>query len=66
MPEPKPILSDAETKLLTAIVGLVPNVGRWIESLAGDEPEMATRRVRDVLPERSASQQAADELRRGA
>lgn len=63
MGKTKPILSDAEAGLLAALVGLVPSIGRWIECLAGDDPETATRRVREILPERSASQAVADELR---
>jgi hypothetical protein len=61
----RPILSDDEAGLLTALIGVVPAIGRLIERAMSGEPE-AVRRVRDILPERSASQATADELRRGA
>jgi hypothetical protein len=57
----KPILSDAEANLLTALVGAVPAIGRAIASALDGEPE-AVRRVRDILPERGASQAVAEEL----
>jgi hypothetical protein len=59
-----PILSDSEVALLAALVQSVPRIGQWIEGIfVGDE--RATRHVSDILPERSASQEAAEELRRG-
>lgn len=57
-----PIVSDAEAALLTAIVGAVPNIGRLIVGAISGKPE-AVRRVNEILPERSASQDVADSLR---
>jgi hypothetical protein len=63
----KEILSDGEVALLTALVGAVPAIGKWIGGLIdGDDVDpAATRRVSDVLPERSASAEAAAALRAG-
>lgn len=61
-----PILSDKQVALVTSLVQAVPEIGRWIGGLFdGDDVDpAATKRVRDVLPEKSASQAVADELRR--
>lgn len=67
MADDRKILSDAELGLLTAIIGAVPTIGRWIGGLLSgeDTDPQATRRVRDVLPVKSASEQAADDIRAG-
>lgn len=57
----KEILSDAEASLLSAAIGLAPGIARLIEGAMSGEPA-AVRRVRDILPAKSASQAVADEL----
>jgi len=59
------LLTAAEEALLRAAVAIAPGIGRLIaRAISGDEA--AVRRVNEILPETSASQAAADELRRGA
>lgn len=51
--------------LLRAVFAVVPGLARWIAGLIEGrdvDPEF-TRRVRDILPARSASEAAADDLR---
>jgi len=58
-------MTPAEEALIVALIGAAPGIGRWIGGLinGNDEHPMATQRVRDILPEKSASQAAVDELR---
>lgn len=56
------LLTTAEELLLRGVVAAVPAIGRLFDRALSGEPE-AVRRVRDILPERSASQAVADELR---
>lgn len=56
------ILSEVELALVKALVAAVPAVGRFLIGLASGEPA-AVRRVGDILPEQSASESAAVELR---
>lgn len=58
-------MNDLEETLLKALVAATPGIGQWIAGLIDGEPQdqAQTRRVRDVIPERSASQAVADDLR---
>lgn len=58
-------MNRAEEALVLALVAAAPGIGRWIGGLidGNDSNPTATRRVRDILPEKSASQAAVDELR---
>lgn len=59
------LLTAAEELLLRGLVAAVPAIGRLLRSaLSGDPP--AVRKVTDILPERSASQEVAEELRHGS
>jgi len=53
----KPVLSDAQADLIAALVGLFP----WLLDLFRPSVQ---RRVRDVLPEKGASEKVAEDLRR--
>lgn len=56
------ILSPAEEAVMRAIAAALPNIPRWLSMLTEGDAD-ATRQVADILPERSASQAVADELR---
>lgn len=66
MSEPREILSEEEIGLVTALVGAVPAIGRWLGGLfeGNDVDPNASRRVADVLPPRGASDRAFEELER--
>lgn len=57
---------DALLAILKGLVVVVPAFGRWLAGLldGADERPDFSRRVRDVLPARSASRAAAEELSR--
>ncbi len=60
--------SAAEEVALAVVKGLVealPSFAEWIGGLLDNEPEPSafSRRVRDILPERSVSREAADKIR---
>lgn len=56
-------MGEAELAILKAAIEAAPAIAEWIGDLiAGGAHPDDTRRVRDILPERSASQKAADEL----
>lgn len=57
----------AETVAIAVLEGLVkalPSFASWLGGLLDNEPEPSSfsRRVRDILPERSASREAADQV----
>lgn len=57
--------SPAEEVAVAVLKGLaaaVPTVAAWLFDVTKDRPDPFSRRVRDILPERSASRQVADEL----
>lgn len=62
MAKPEDILDPSSAAVLTAIAGALPSVAEFFRALQGGDPG-AQRRVADILPERSASQEALDELR---
>lgn len=60
-------MTPAEEALLVAAIQAAPGIGQFIASVFNREPETAqTKRVREILPERSASQIVAEELARAA
>lgn len=67
MADDRKILSDSEVGLIAALVGAVPAIGDWIAGLisGNDVDPVATRRVADVLPEKSASAIAAEKIKAG-
>ncbi len=50
--------------VLKGLVSAVPTFASWLSGLLDNEPEQSafSRRVRDILPERSASREAAEQI----
>jgi hypothetical protein len=60
-------MGDAEDIALAVLKGLataVPSFASWLAGLLDGEPSPSafSRRVRDILPERSASREAAERM----
>lgn len=57
-------MNDLEEALIKALALASPGIGRWLGGLiaGSDTQPERTRRVADILPERSASQSVVDEL----
>lgn len=54
---------DVVVELVRGLVKSVPVFGSWLASvLDGDDDPAVTRRVREVLPAKSASRQAVEDL----
>lgn len=67
MADAQPVSSVGEEVALAVLKGLVmavPTFARWLGDLLAGEPEPSafSRRVQDILPERSLSREAADRL----
>lgn len=58
-------MNPEEEALVAALALVAPSIGKWISGLIdhNDPNPTLTKRVRDILPSKSASQAAVDELR---
>lgn len=59
-------MDEKELALLTAVIGAAPGIAQWISGMLDgkDVDPVGTLRVRDVLPARSASEAAIDQIQR--
>lgn len=58
-------MTPAEEVAIAVLKGLaaaIPTVASWLRDVTSDREDAFSRRVRDILPERSASRAAADAL----
>jgi hypothetical protein len=59
-------MDDVALAVLKALAEAIPSFASWIGGLLDSEPEPSafSRRVRDILPAKSESRQAAEDLAR--
>lgn len=56
---------DVAVAVLKGLAAAIPTVAAWLFDVTDGREDTFSRRVRDILPERSASRQAAEDIAAG-